>query len=130
MSPQPQYTSATNSDNYLALISRLAGHQFFYLNQGSSPTISGVDDAKCFDQTQEALSQLGLERRTQTALLRTLAAVLHLGNVEFREEMAGGEEACSVSVSRSGGGLARDSKRWCRFVLAWPKPFQNIFAQR
>ncbi|XP_043239041.1 unconventional myosin-Vb-like isoform X1 [Amphibalanus amphitrite] len=75
------------------------GHQdeFFYLNQGGSPTIAGVDDARCFDQTREALTLLGLERRVQTALFRTLAAVLHLGNVQFREEMAGGEEACSVT---------------------------------
>ena len=31
------------------------------------------------------------------AVFRTLAAILHLGNVQFGEEMAGGEEACSVS---------------------------------
>ncbi|XP_037069496.1 LOW QUALITY PROTEIN: unconventional myosin-Vb-like [Pollicipes pollicipes] len=75
------------------------GHQdgFFYLNQGESPTISGVDDAQCFEQTREALTLLALDRRTQTALFRTLAAILHLGNVEFREEMSGGEEACRVS---------------------------------
>ena len=61
------------------------------------------------EQTREALTLLGIERRLQTALFRTLAAVLHLGNVEFREEMAGGEEACSVSVRR---GCLRDALCW------------------
>ena len=71
-----------------------------------------MDDARCLEQTQEALTLLGLERRTQMAVFKTLAAVLHLGNVQFREEVAGGEEACSVSVRGRGEGRGAVCLLW------------------
>ncbi|KAK4298029.1 hypothetical protein Pmani_029591 [Petrolisthes manimaculis] len=63
------------------------GHQdnFHYLNQGSSPTIEGVDDAKDFEETCRALSLLGMNEKTQGQMFRVLAGILHLGNVVLEE---------------------------------------------
>ncbi|XP_019883807.2 unconventional myosin-Va [Camponotus floridanus] len=57
--------------------------QFHYLNQGDNPTIDGVDDLECFDETISALTMLGFTSKQQEDMLRILAAILHLGNVEI-----------------------------------------------
>ncbi|XP_032683179.1 unconventional myosin-Va isoform X3 [Odontomachus brunneus] len=57
--------------------------RFYYLNQGNNPKIDGVDDLACFDETITALTMLGFTSRQQDDMLRILAAILHLGNVEI-----------------------------------------------
>ncbi|XP_072764523.1 unconventional myosin-Va isoform X2 [Anoplolepis gracilipes] len=57
--------------------------QFHYLNQGDNPTIEGVDDLEYFDETISALTMLGFTSKQQEDMLRILAAILHLGNVEI-----------------------------------------------
>ncbi|XP_037296114.1 unconventional myosin-Va isoform X2 [Manduca sexta] len=56
---------------------------FHYLNQGGSPYIDGVDDLKTFNETRTALSTLGVTETEQANMFTILAAILHLGNVEF-----------------------------------------------
>ncbi|KAK2576101.1 hypothetical protein KPH14_007435 [Odynerus spinipes] len=58
-------------------------NEFHYLNQGSNPTIEGVDDLVCFDETISALTMLGFTSKQQDDMLRILAAILHLGNVNI-----------------------------------------------
>ncbi|XP_029160851.1 unconventional myosin-Va isoform X2 [Nylanderia fulva] len=58
-------------------------NQFHYLNQGDNPTIDGVDDLEGFDDTISALTMLGFTSKQQDDMLRILAAILHLGNVEI-----------------------------------------------
>ncbi|XP_017766826.1 PREDICTED: unconventional myosin-Va isoform X4 [Eufriesea mexicana] len=61
------------------------GHQnmFHYLNQGNDPLIDGVDDLVCFDETINALTMLGFSSKQQDDMLRILAAIMHLGNVNI-----------------------------------------------
>lgn len=61
------------------------GHQnkFHYLNQGNNPFIDGVDDLVCFDETITALTMLGFSSKQQDDMLRILAAIIHLGNVNI-----------------------------------------------
>lgn len=79
--------------------------QFHYLNQGNNPTIDGVDDLACFDETISALTMLGFTSRQQDDMLRILAAILHLGNIEISSREikgANGEvdtESCYISSS-------------------------------
>lgn len=54
----------------------------------SSPTI---DDKSAFAQTQECLSQIGLDEKDQRTLFGMVAGVLHLGNVQFEEKGEDGE---------------------------------------
>ncbi|XP_015428617.1 PREDICTED: unconventional myosin-Va [Dufourea novaeangliae] len=62
------------------------GHQnqFHYLNQGYNPVIDGVDDLACFDETITALTMLGFTSKQQDDMLRILAAIMHLGNVNIK----------------------------------------------
>jgi len=57
--------------------------QFHYLNQGNNPRIDGVDDLAYFNETINALTMLGFTSKQQDDMLRILAAILHLGNVDI-----------------------------------------------
>ncbi|KAF2474380.1 myosin-2 [Lindgomyces ingoldianus] len=57
--------------------------EFEYLNQGSSPTIAGVDDKAEFDATRKSLTTIGVSTDTQQQIFRLLAALLHLGDVKI-----------------------------------------------
>uniref|UniRef100_A0A4W5MFU2 Myosin VAb n=1 Tax=Hucho hucho TaxID=62062 RepID=A0A4W5MFU2_9TELE len=58
---------------------------FHCTNQGGSPVIEGVDDAKEMCSTRKAFSLLGISDTYQMKLFHILAALLHLGNVEVKE---------------------------------------------
>ncbi|XP_012524245.1 unconventional myosin-Va isoform X2 [Monomorium pharaonis] len=62
-------------------------NQFHYLNQGNNPRIDGVDDLEYFDETISALTMLGFTSKQQDDMLRILAAILHLGNVNISGSM-------------------------------------------
>uniref|UniRef100_UPI0037E8C178 unconventional myosin-Va-like isoform X2 n=1 Tax=Semicossyphus pulcher TaxID=241346 RepID=UPI0037E8C178 len=61
---------------------------FHYTNQGHSPVIDGVDDAKEMCSTRRAFSLLGISESDQMAIYQILAAILHLSNVEVKEQSA------------------------------------------
>ncbi|XP_041651873.1 unconventional myosin-Va-like [Cheilinus undulatus] len=58
---------------------------FNYTNQGQSPVIDGVDDAKEMCSTRKAFSLLGITENDQMAIYQILAAILHLSNVEVKD---------------------------------------------
>uniref|UniRef100_A0A3B4A7R0 Myosin motor domain-containing protein n=1 Tax=Periophthalmus magnuspinnatus TaxID=409849 RepID=A0A3B4A7R0_9GOBI len=58
---------------------------FHYTNQGQNPVIQGVDDAKEMLNTRKAFLLLG-GCSHQMAIYQILAALLHLSNVEIKEE--------------------------------------------
>jgi myosin-5 len=57
--------------------------QFDYLNQGSSPTIDGVDDKAEFEALKKSLTTIGVDSSQQSEIFKLLAALLHLGNVKI-----------------------------------------------
>ncbi|KAM7002579.1 LOW QUALITY PROTEIN: unconventional myosin-Va-like [Tautogolabrus adspersus] len=61
---------------------------FHYTNQGQSPVIDGVDDAKEMCNTRKAFSLLGISEADQMAIYQILAAILHLSNVEVKDQSA------------------------------------------
>ncbi|CAJ1056485.1 unconventional myosin-Va-like [Xyrichtys novacula] len=61
---------------------------FNYTNQGQSPAIDGVDDAQEMCNTRKAFSLLGISDSDQMAIYQILAAILHLSNVEVKEQSA------------------------------------------
>ncbi|KXS15001.1 hypothetical protein M427DRAFT_145765 [Gonapodya prolifera JEL478] len=63
--------------------------KFHYMNQGGEGTIPGVNDAAEFEETQKALSTIGISVAKQWELFRVCAAVLHLGNVEVSQNRQG-----------------------------------------
>ncbi|URD93545.1 DIL domain [Musa troglodytarum] len=61
------------------------GHpsSFHYLNQSNSYELDGVSNAEEYLKTRRAMDIVGISVDDQEAIFRTLAAILHLGNVEF-----------------------------------------------
>uniref|UniRef100_A0A7N6FEG4 Myosin VAb n=1 Tax=Anabas testudineus TaxID=64144 RepID=A0A7N6FEG4_ANATE len=68
---------------------------FYYTNQGQNPIINGVDDAKEMRNTRKAFSLLGIGERDQMEIYQILAAVLHLSNVEVKDQSQGTFDICT-----------------------------------
>ncbi|XVE81493.1 hypothetical protein DITRI_Ditri15bG0068800 [Diplodiscus trichospermus] len=56
---------------------------FHYLNQSNFYELDGVDDSKDYLATRRAMDVVGISQAEQDAIFRVVAAILHLGNVEF-----------------------------------------------
>lgn len=61
------------------------GHpsDFHYLNQSKTYELDGVSNAEEYTNTRRAMDIVGISQEEQEAIFRTLAAILHLGNIEF-----------------------------------------------
>ncbi|XP_073150991.1 myosin-17-like [Henckelia pumila] len=56
---------------------------FHYLNQSKCIKLDGVNDAEEYLATRRAMDIVGISEEEQEAIFRVVAAVLHLGNIEF-----------------------------------------------
>ncbi|CAH8320959.1 unnamed protein product [Eruca vesicaria subsp. sativa] len=72
-------------------------HQFHYLNQSNTYDLEGVSNAEEYKNTRRAMDIVGISHDEQEGIFRTLAAILHLGNVEFS---SGKEHDSSVLKDR------------------------------
>ncbi|TQE04769.1 hypothetical protein C1H46_009622 [Malus baccata] len=68
--------------------------QFHYLNQSSCYELDGIDDGEEYLATRRAMDIVGISEEEQDAIFMVVAAILHLGNVEF----AKGEEIDSSVI--------------------------------
>ncbi|KAG2718036.1 hypothetical protein I3760_03G202400 [Carya illinoinensis] len=67
---------------------------FHYLNQSTCFELDGVDDGEEYHATRRAMDIVGISEEEQEAIFKVVAAILHLGNIEF----AKGEEIDSSVV--------------------------------
>uniref|UniRef100_A0ACD5VR16 Uncharacterized protein n=1 Tax=Avena sativa TaxID=4498 RepID=A0ACD5VR16_AVESA len=67
---------------------------FHYLNQSSCIRVDGINDAEEYIATRNAMDMVGITEQEQVAIFRVVAAVLHLGNINF----AKGSEADSSVI--------------------------------
>ncbi|KAK6937695.1 IQ motif, EF-hand binding site [Dillenia turbinata] len=58
---------------------------FHYLNQSNCYALDGVDDSKEYLATRRAMDIVGISSAEQDAIFRVVAAILHLGNIEFKK---------------------------------------------
>ena len=58
---------------------------FYYLNQSGCTSVDGTDDAKEFAEMNAAMTTMGLDESAKTTVLQIVAAVLHIGNIDFVE---------------------------------------------
>ncbi|RWW20373.1 hypothetical protein BHE74_00024217 [Ensete ventricosum] len=58
---------------------------FHYLNQSNCYELDGVDDSKEYLETKKAMDIIGISTDEQEAIFRVVAAILHLGNIEFTD---------------------------------------------
>ncbi|CAA0374310.1 unnamed protein product [Arabidopsis thaliana] len=66
---------------------------FHYLNQSNCHALDAIDDSKEYLATRKAMDVVGISPEEQDAIFRVVAAILHLGNIEFAksEESDGAE---------------------------------------
>ncbi|KAM3556024.1 hypothetical protein MY1884_005282 [Beauveria asiatica] len=65
---------------------------FSYTRDGND-SIVGVSDTEEWDTLMEAFQVMGFSEQDQLSILRTIAAVLHIGNVEVRKESRSADQA-------------------------------------
>ncbi|XP_038720466.1 myosin-12 isoform X1 [Tripterygium wilfordii] len=56
---------------------------FRYLNQTNCYEVANVDDAREYLETRNAMDIVGISQDEQEAIFRVVAAILHLGNIDF-----------------------------------------------
>ncbi|XP_023645044.1 myosin-5 isoform X2 [Capsella rubella] len=56
---------------------------FHYLNQSNCYKLDGIDDASEYLETRKAMDVVGISNDEQEAIFRVVAAILHLGNINF-----------------------------------------------
>ncbi|XP_047945089.1 myosin-8-like [Salvia hispanica] len=56
---------------------------FRYLNQSNCYELDGVDDSKEYLTTRRAMDIVGISPEEQDGIFRVVAAILHMGNIEF-----------------------------------------------
>ncbi|XP_047179632.1 myosin-6-like [Vigna umbellata] len=79
---------------------------FHYLNQSNCFELEGFDESKEYRDTRRAMDIVGISSEEQDAIFKVVAAILHLGNVEFKK----GKEVDSS--------LPRDEKSWFHLETA------------
>ncbi|KJR85249.1 myosin heavy chain [Sporothrix schenckii 1099-18] len=98
------------------LLDSMGVEDFAYTREGND-VISGVSDQDEWESLMEAFSIMGFSEQDQTSVLRTIAAVLHLGNITVMNESRGADQAR----------LAPDAKvhaeRLCRLLGVPVEPF-------
>lgn len=72
--------------------------KYHYLNQSGCSTVAGVDDTSDYSDVVSAMKELAFEQPEQDAVWKTLAAVLHLGECEFKET---GDRKCAISNKKA-----------------------------
>ncbi|KAL7113224.1 hypothetical protein ACP275_04G048900 [Erythranthe tilingii] len=80
--------------------------KFHYLNQSKCYELSGVDESKEYIATKKAMDTVGISSEEQDAIFRVVAAILHLGNIEFTK----GKEIDSS--------MPKDEKSWFHLKTA------------
>jgi len=70
-----------------------SAEDFYYTNQSYCWDVSSISDGKDFQLVRDAMKTLGITAADQSAIWRTLASLLHLGNVQFDK---GPEDAAAV----------------------------------
>ncbi|XP_051940533.1 unconventional myosin-XV [Hippocampus zosterae] len=71
---------------------------YYYLNQGGDCKIAGKDDDEDFRRLLSAMAILRFTGEEQKAIYRLLSSILHLGNVYFQSQQAGGGPESSAAM--------------------------------
>ncbi|KZV21513.1 myosin-6-like, partial [Dorcoceras hygrometricum] len=79
---------------------------FHYLNQSNCYELEGVDDSKEYLLTRKAMDTVGISSKEQEGIFRVIAAILHLGNIEF------------VKGKEIDSSMPKDEKSWFHLKTA------------
>ena len=85
---------------------------FNYLNQSSCFELNGVDNAKEYERTVQAMDVIGIDATERRNILSVLAGILHLGNVKFIDAADSDDDGCVLD-----GDNAKNALLDCAAVL-------------
>ncbi|KAH6577051.1 hypothetical protein BASA50_008601 [Batrachochytrium salamandrivorans] len=89
---------------------------FFYLNQGGTGVVSGMDDIAEFSITQKALSTIGISVSVQWDIFKICAALLHIGNIKITasrdEAVIADDDPSLITASKLLGVESATFKKW------------------
>jgi myosin-5 len=92
---------------------RLKDAKYFnYLNQSSCFELNGVDNAKEYERTVQAMDVIGIDATERRNILSVLAGILHLGNVKFIDAADSDDDGCVLD-----GDNAKNALLDCAAVL-------------
>ncbi|KAF5930549.1 hypothetical protein HYC85_031422 [Camellia sinensis] len=97
---------------------------FHYLNQSNCYDLDGIDDSKEYIATKRAMDVVGMSSEEQDGIFRVVAAILHLGNIDF----AKGKEMDSS--------MPKDEKSWfhlrtaAELFMCDPKALEDSLCKR
>ncbi|KAI9101861.1 chitin synthase-domain-containing protein [Phlyctochytrium arcticum] len=80
-------------------LGRMQSHASMKSSTGSSVHVLTPADATRYQLLTEHLTSLGVGRRAQSQLMQVVAAILHLGNITFQDDIDRPNEACTVRNS-------------------------------
>lgn len=89
---------------------------FTYTKDGNG-TISGVSDKDEWNSLIEAFNVMGFSEEDQESVLRTVAAVLHLGNITVQNESRGADQARLAPEARA------EAEKFCTLLGIKTDPF-------
>lgn len=98
------------------LLGNMDIEHFHYLRSGND-TIGGVSDRDEWNSLLEAFHIMGFSQAEQVSIFRTIAAVLHLGNVSARQESRAADQATLTPESKASLDKA------CRLLGVQTEPF-------
>lgn len=98
------------------LIDGMDIEDFQYTRDGHD-TINGISDREEWDALMEAFNVMGFTDKDQSSILKTIAAVLHLGNIGVVKESRGADQA------RLENGAKEQAAKVCRLLGVPLEPF-------
>ncbi|GFZ13480.1 myosin family protein with Dil domain-containing protein [Actinidia rufa] len=97
---------------------------FHYLNQSNCYELDGIDDSKEYIATRRAMDIVGISSEEQDGIFRVVAAILHLGNIEF------------VKGKEMDSSMPKDEKSWfhlrtaAELFMCDPKALEDSLCKR
>ncbi|KAG2177395.1 hypothetical protein INT44_007906 [Umbelopsis vinacea] len=88
--------SGTSTEERTALRINHAPEYFTYLSQTRNTKVIDAGDQIAFGDLKAALKVCGFKSKTVTQLFQVLAAILHLGNLQFVDPASDAQDSCSV----------------------------------
>jgi myosin heavy subunit len=97
---------------------------YHLLNQSGCLRVPGINDAEEFEHVIYALDQCSFTKEEQNAMFEVVGAILHLGNIEFENDVGGtgfalvsGTDQSMVSLIRAANLLQVDEKALSKNLL-------------
>lgn len=92
--------AGTSAEEQTALHIHFAPESFNYLAQSKTIKVTEINDEIAFADLKSSLKVCGFKAKTVTQIFQLLAAILHIGNLQFQDDHdngnGGAQEACSI----------------------------------